>query len=177
MEKIKETLLNPKITVLLGIIGVVLMFYGYYMYNSEFEEIIISTFVIDNILKIGMIIYFILISIRIFFNKGNLTVTNMILFISLIIWDLLLLTAKNFIGFICFFLISLYFINILFKKNTFINNIIFLLAILIYISFNIIQINQHNTAGEINYLYIQYFSYLLITPYFFNYYILLKEEK
>lgn len=174
----KKIITNPKITSVIGLIGGIMLIVSKYMYDSMEQGFFNYKWILENIFRLGIVCYFIIIYTRLFFKRGNVKIANIVLISSLIIFDIIYLVYQNIIGFVVFFIITLYFINILFHKNTHINNIIFLIDLLFYVGFNCYSVSQNPIfAGQLNSIIFQYVSYLLIIPYFFGYYTLLKEEK
>lgn len=173
----KKIMTNPKITASLGLIGGIVLLVSKYMYDSLEQDFFSYKWILESIFKIGIIIYFSIICIRLFMKKGNIKVANIILIGTLIIFDVLFLIYQNIISFLVFLIVLLYFVNILFGKKTYINHIVFLIDMLFYVVFNCYSVAQiSDFASQLNLILPQYLAYLLIIPYFFGYYILLKEE-
>ena len=178
MNSIKNFFKNPKLTTILGLFGGIGLLVSRYIYDSMVEGFFDYKWILGNLFIIGIIIYFIIICMRLFANKGSVKIANIILISTLIIWDLLLFIYHNIISFVVFLIIIAYFVNILFKKKNPINHIVFLIDIVFYVVYNCYTVIQNSDfANQISYIIPQYLFYLLIIPYFFGYYLLLKEEK
>ncbi|MBO5349043.1 MAG: hypothetical protein J6A89_04415 [Clostridia bacterium] len=173
----KKIIINPKITAIIGLIGGMIMLISSivsnFTYNNVYPEIFI---ILENIFKIGLILYFGNIITRLYFGTGSLKFANYVLIATLIIFILHLTLVRNIIEAVVFLCILLYFINILFDKNTYINNKIFTLVFGGYsILSAIVLFMEINEFPNSLYLMINYISYLLVIPYFYGYYEL-KEE-
>lgn len=175
MEKIKEFLKSPKKTAILGLIGGILTVIALMVYSSY--PIMILSFSLNHLYSIGLIIYFIIIITRMFKNKGNVKFANYIIIIlcvaQLALSIVSIISDCTMIGLIyavSLLITTLYFCNILLRKKNFVNNKIFATVMILS---TLIQI-----VNRISYPYvvIQGIGQLLIIPYFYNYYELLKEE-
>ena len=184
MEKLKEFMRSPKKTAILGLIGSILMLANWIIYFTPFS-------ILDEFCSICLIIYFIVILVRMFLQKGNLKFANYTLIISYIVTILMIIPnikyIFNIVG-IAYVLslvtMILYLCNILLRKNNFVNNKIFAIVIIIYTliqlissldTFNLFAIKYSVFTEEIIYI-INYIGYLFIIPYFYNYYNVLKGE-
>lgn len=184
MEKIKDFFKSPKKTAILGLIGSILMLLSWSVYFSPYS-------ILDKLYVIGLIIYFVIILIRMFLQKGNLKVANYTL-VGLYIGQLLMIIpnikyifiVKGIIYVISFITILLYFINILLRKKNFVNNKIFAITITLYTLIQLVSVISSYNLFAIKYspfientIYIiNYIGYLFIIPYFYNYYNILKGE-
>ncbi len=181
MEKLKAFFCNSKKTVVLAlimnIIAIIIVYLLYYPFSLGIR-------LIGCLENAGILIYFMIITFRLYQKKGNVKVANYILIIYFVIKILSLLInvfrissitfydiVFNFIIPIIVYVIStLYFCKILFKiKIPFIDNMIFTTALLIYISNMLI-------SNFTIYSIILALSYLSIIPYFYNYYELLERS-
>ena len=81
MEKIKEFLSSPKKTAILGLIGSILMLITTIttLYTTN---IILNTY---NLYIIGLIVYFSIILIRMYKQKGNIKLANILLVVTYIV--------------------------------------------------------------------------------------------
>lgn len=156
MEKMKEILSNSKKTAIIGLIGSIIS------------------------LQTGFIIYFIIVLTRMYKRKGNIKSAKKIVvilhgmnmlgrvlsFIVLILLDSVNITLVIFsiLALILDIIYLLFFFNIFFERSNCIDNKILVISTVIY---SIIML----CIGNINYI-----CQLLILPYFYNYYELLKGE-
>ncbi len=184
MEKVREFLKSPKKIAILGLVGSILMLFSWCVYFSAYS-------ILDKLYVIGLIIYFIIILVRMFAQKGNLKIANYTL-IGLYIGQLLMVipsikyifTVKGIIYVIVFIIVLLYYINILLRKKNFVNNRIFAITISLYTliqvasvisAYNMFAIKYSPFAETVIYT-INCIGYVLIIPYFYNYYNILKGE-
>ncbi len=187
----KEFFKSPKKTAILGLVGGI----GMILY---FISIVTSLWdIINNLYIFGFIIYFIIILMRLFFQKGSVKVANYILIISYILSIVALLVMIipsiqeifNIVG-ITYILMNviiiLYFCNIFFKKAKIINNKVFGISLILYVIFNLVRVikgidgfmfYRYSAEFEITAWAMLYIGYLLTIPYFYNYYELVKGEK
>ena len=181
MEKIKEFLSSPKKTAILGLIGSILMLITTIttLYTTN---IILNTY---NLYIIGLIVYFSIILIRMYKQKGNIKLANILLLVTYIV-SFVLSSVVDFmqeesilIDIILFGTIILYLCNILFRKLKIINNKIFAVIVLGFSVFQIIRFIIYFFSETDLYLMlysIKYLGYMAIVPYFYIYYNLLKGE-
>ena len=99
MNSIKNFFKNPKLTTILGLFGGIGLLVSRYIYDSMVEGFFDYKWILGNLFIIGIIIYFIIICMRLFANKGSVKIANIILISTLIIWDLLLFIYHNIISF------------------------------------------------------------------------------
>lgn len=190
MEQLKEYLKSPKKTTILGLIGGILMLISIILRDD-------ISYVLNNIYVLGTIIYFVIICMRLYKNIGNVKVANYTLILTYCISAIVYLydfiryipnfffTFTTLVGLIfeiaqlLIVILSLIFLcNVLFQKFRFItNNILFVIAI-----FNFIKIICYFVLGYnllnvfVIFSLVEFFGYLLIIPYFYNYYNILKGE-
>ena len=184
MEKLKEFMRSPKKTAILGLIGCILMLANLIIYFTPFS-------ILDELCSMGLIIYFIVILIRMFLQRGNLKFANYTLIISYILTLLMIIPSIKYIFSIngivyvlSLIVMILYLFNILLRKNNFVNNKIFAIVIIIYTVIQIISIikayngftTRYSAFVENTIYLINYIGYLFIVPYFYNYYNVLKGE-
>lgn len=170
----REFLKSPKKTAILGLVGSIIM-------------------IPTTMYAIGLTIYFLIILLRLYKQKGSIKLANGILIVlysyqsvvgilEVIKVSEFLSHAKYLTGYfivniiytiICI-LLTLYFINILFRKINLVNNKIFSLSIVVL---SIMLILQYVFTNNFSIIRLLYLGYLLIIPYFYNYYELLKGEK
>ena len=184
----KEFFKSPKKTAILGLVGSIgMVIYFVSMISSIFD-------IVTYLYILGFLIYFIIVLMRLYLQKGNIIVANRVLVITHIT-SLLFIVAFNlqyifslnaliYIAVQCFMI--LYFYNIFLKKGKLINNKLFAVIIIFYSIFNLCMVAK-SISGFLAYRFsanfeiiawaMQYFGYLLIIPYFYIYYELLKEEK
>ena len=188
MDKLKKIFSSPKKTAMLGLISSIVI--SLFLINSLFYNGIgiIYTFLYD-INTWGFIVYFSIVVMRLYKQKGNIKLANYILILFIIIYLLYTIHTCRFIViydeisfyhlmnkiltiFMTFIDIA-YLFNILFKKAKIkyitnklfaITNILFAIYFTFFPEFNLLTL-------------IYYVAYLLKIPYFYNYYELLKGEK
>lgn len=168
----KEFLKSPKKTAILGLIGSIIIL-GTNLINIILNNAIDFTNITQHIFKVGMVLYFLIIVMRLYSNLGNVKIANVILLVTLILqvfFSRHIFYARDIITIIVYLIMILYFIRILFNKNTLVNNIVFLIAIVIFSITNVIRYNSIL-------LKIMGLAYFLIIPYFYGYLELLKEGK
>ena len=90
MEKLKEFMRSPKKTAILGLIGSILMLANWIIYFTPFS-------ILDELCSICLIIYFIVILVRMFLQKGNLKFANYTLIISYIVTLLMIIPNIKYI--------------------------------------------------------------------------------
>lgn len=169
MEKLKDFFKSPKYTALLGLTGSIIMLLPIiFIIDTNFLFGSILSGILNSILGIGFLLYFIVFLLRLHTNKGNIKVANTFLLITIILQFILLIgyipkTLYTIIIFLIFTGFFMYFINIFYMKNNFFNNIYFLIIIVLYILF--VFSNIYQLIGMV-----------AITPYFYNYYNFLKKE-
>ena len=121
---------NPKITSVTGLIGSLAMLISSILSYSVYGNVSFQPFMLlDNVFKIGLVLYFGNIITRLFFNTGSLKFSNYILIITLTIFIIASVLGRSIIQALVFVCVLLYFLNILFNKNTHINNKIFALLL------------------------------------------------
>lgn len=180
----KEFLKNPKNTAILGLLGGILMLCSNLLYNYYFGLAFKGIFFyslklgLESVFSIGIIIYFLIVIMRLYSQKGNIKVAKYMLLVSLIVHIItIFLFNQDIITSIIFLAITLYIFRILFNKDMPINNIAFLIVLSAYSLLNCFSIiQQKDMLTGFKYLLIMYFSYIFIIPYFYNYYELLKGE-
>ena len=176
----KEFLKSPKKTAILGLVGSVIMLIPMFLYS---HYSLIYNF--SHIYFIGLIIYFVIVLLRMFKQKGNIKFANYILILTYTVSIL----ASIIVGIaegefftlddLLLIIMTLYFINILLRKIKLINNktfAIIIIAVSIYQLLRCIFIIYG--ASEILLLdmlyFVKYLAHITIVPYFYNYYELLK---
>ena len=180
MEKLKDFFSSPKKTAFLGLIGSIIML----ITTITTLDTTNITLNIYNLYIIGLIVYFSIILIRMYKQKGNIKLANTLLLVTYIASFIvssvvdLMLGESILIDIILFGTIILYLCNILFGKLKIINNKIFAVIVLGFSVFQIIQFIIYFFSETDLYLIsysIKYFGYMAIVPYFYIYYNLLKE--
>lgn len=184
MDKLKNFFSSPKKTAILGLISSIVI--SLFLINSLFYNGIgiIYTFLYD-INTWGFIVYFAIVVMRLYKQKGNIKIANYILILFSIIHLIYScrfmlydeVSADYLINQIVNILLSfvniIYLVNIFFKKSKikYITNKLFSIA-------NILFAIYFTFLPEFNLVtLIYYIVYLLRIPYFYNYYELLKGEK
>lgn len=175
---IKEFLKSPKKTAILGLIGIIIMLIPVlkFTFGEDFFEIGIVS--IYHTYFWGLLIYFLVVVLRFYKMKANIKIANYILIITLGIAIIGNILATFWINVIILAILELYLINILLRKNTFINNKIACVVFLLYILYSIISFN-FRTYFFVENLFdfiTQIIGYLFIIPYFYGYQELLKGE-
>ena len=181
----KEFLRSPKKMAILGLIGSVFMIINIFILILND---VCSWFTSLNFAySIGFLIYFIIVLLRLYKEKGNIKIANYILIgsfiISLvvhivIIQDLPGLSMASIVYLVVTIITLLYLTNILLRKIKIVNNKSFIFIIFIYLIYQaflmiiVKEMDLYIMSELVNSL-----SYLLITPYFYNYYDLLKGGK
>ncbi len=187
MEKIKEFMNSPKKTAILGLFGSVVMLItilmSLYTYN-----IILNIY---NLYILGLVIYFIIILMRLYKQKGNIKIAKYMLIATylLSVLGIIITTIADgesiffmLIEILMFVIIILYFCNILLRKFKIFNNKIFAILVIglsIYQLFRVGKFMLVNNEVELYLIsyFAKYLGYIAIVPYFYNYYELLKEDK
>ena len=186
MDKLKKIFSSPKKTAMLGLISSIVI--SLFLLNSLFPNGIrtLYTFLYTFLYDIwGFVVYFFIVVMRLYKQKGNIKIANYILILFSII-DLIYLCrfmlydevnahylVNQIVNILLSFVNIIYLVNILFKKAKikYITNKLFAIAnILFAIYFTFLQ--KFNLITLIYYI-----VYLLRIPYFYNYYELLKGEK
>ena len=178
----KEFLKSPKMTAILGLVGSVIMLI------TTFTTLYTTNILLNiyNLYIIGLIIYFTVILMRMYKQKGNIKIANTLLLITYIIsfiGVMLVDIAEGdsfLIDIILFGTIILYLCNILFRKLKIINNKVFAVIIISFSVYQLVRFGTYFLNETDSYLIsycIKYLGYMAIVPYFYNYYELLKEEK
>lgn len=195
----KEFFKSPKNTTILGLVSMcILLFYNYSINGLSF-----TFWSMTHIADIGIIIYLAIVALRLYNKKINIVAGKNILIIGTIIQIMIILYISNslslwsilaIISIIYYLVLCLYFCNITFKKPNFMNNKIYLALTIIYIIVNILVPVIYNIDFSISNIFhigdtiseiintflasisknITTFCYLLIMPYFYNYYNWLK---
>lgn len=138
---------------------------------------------VNNYLYVGLIVYFSIILNRMNGKKTNIKFANFLLigfFILYAVNDNAYNVILDLIIMVIDILSIIYLINILLKKRLFISNKIFALGMIGRELINII--NMFDSVSYVNFLYetlsiVRILSRMLVIPYFYNYYKLLKGEK
>lgn len=185
MEKVKEILSDLKKSSILGLVGSILLIFCLISNVMSMHDILRNTPVIQILLQnliynlsyIGLIVYFIIISMRMYLKKGNINIAIWCLVILFAIKTVLdiaqtiiairYISLYSIIMIILDLVFTLYFLGILRKKPNFISNKIFAIVVIVYCIFLFI----------INMSFLQIvlcLGYLLIIPYFYNYYRILN---
>lgn len=178
----KEFLKSPKKTAILGLLGSVIMLITTFttLYTSN---IILNSY---NLYIIGLIVYFAIILMRMYKQKGNIKIANTLLIATYIVSSISIIFVSiadgesYLIDIIFFGTITLYLCNILFRKLKIINNKVFAVIIIGFSVYQLIRFGTYFLNETDSYLIsycIKYLGYMAIVPYFYNYYELLKEEK
>lgn len=178
----KEFFKSPKETAILGLVGSVIMLI------TTFTTLYTTNILLNiyNLYIIGLIIYFTVILMRMYKQKGNIKIANTLLLITYIIsfiGVMLVDIAEGdsfLIDIILFGTIILYLCNILFGKLKLINNKIFAVIIIGFSVYQLVRFGVYFLNEKDMYLIsycIKYLGYMAIVPYFYNYYELLKGEK
>lgn len=180
----KEFLKSPKKTAILGLIGSILMLSSWLIYFTPFS-------VLDKLCSIGLIVYFIIILVRMFTQKGNLKIANYTLILAYILQLVMIIpsikyafTVNGIVYVMSLIIVLLYFFNILLRKKNFVNNKIFAVVISLYTLVQLIFViksynfftTRYSPIVETTIYSINYIAYLFIIPYFYNYYNILKGE-
>lgn len=142
MEKLKEFMNSPKKTAILGLVVSILMILNVCLNNKT--GIVFAIF--TNFFAFGFAFYFIIILLRLFKNIGNIKIANYFLIISFIISVLvavvLLIKFKININVVIYLIVNIYMAyylyNLLIKRNCKINNIIFSIILIGFVSYQII---------------------------------------
>lgn len=182
----KEFFKSPKMTAILGIIGSILMIPSLICTTSSFFDFLPYIYVL------GFIIYFVTVLLRMFMQKGNIKIANYILIISVIVPIIICILniryAMNMTGIIyliTYIVMALYFCNILLRKPKLINNKVFAIILALYSAYQLFILYsisktymsyRFSVEFELISEVIKYIGYLLIIPYFYNYYNILKGE-
>ncbi len=184
----KEFLKSPKKTAILGLISCIVMLI--FMFRFRGVSILYNCY---DLYFIGLIIYFSIVLIRMYKQKGNIKIANYILvatfIISIIVGIILAIMEAELIfslNDLSVIIMTVYLINILFIRKNFINNKIFGVVVIGVSIYEIIKCCifisnvggiESLISGSFNTAYfIKHFVHIAIIPYFYNYYELLKEE-
>lgn len=179
----KELLKSPKKMAILGLIGSILMIFNMVMLILNG---VCSYFTSLNFAySIGFFIYFIIVLLRLYKEKGNIKIANYILIgsfvLSLVVHIVIipgLSMTTNIVYLVVTVITLLYLINILLRRIRIINNKSFIFIIFSYLIYQVFlmviikEIDFYIMSELINSL-----GYILIAPYFYNYYNLLKGGK
>ena len=137
MEKVKEFFRDNKKTAILALIGSVILL-AYYWYISGFIRLLLRC-----VGYIGIVVYFANVLLRMYKKKGNIRVANYILIVTLIIQTIIKgismisdsyyghFYINEFVWIIVNVISIIYFFNILLKKQNFINNKIYAIAVVV----------------------------------------------
>lgn len=177
----KEFLKSPKKTAILGLVG------SFLMLTTTFTSSYTSNLILNsnNLYIIGLIVYFIIILMRMYKQRGNIKIANALL-ITTYILSLILSVFINIaegesilVDVLLFGITILYLSNILFRKIKFINNKIFAVILLGFSIYQIIRFGTYIFRNNEILIsgFVKYLGYIAIVPYFYNYYELLKGEK
>ena len=135
MEKVKEFFRDNKKTAILALIGSVILL-AYYWYISGFIRLLLRY-----VGYIGIVVYFANVLLRMYKKKGNIRVANYILIVTLIIQTIIkgislisdsyygYFYINEFVWIIVNVISIIYFFNVLLKKQNFINNKIYVIAV------------------------------------------------
>ena len=183
----KEFFKSPKKTAILGLVGSVIMLISTFLSLNTYN-LMLNMY---NFYIIGLVIYFIIILMRLYKQKGNINVANYMLIATYIlsIVGLVITTIAEgesisymLIEILFMIIIIVYFCNILLRKFKIFNNKIFAVLIIglsLYQLFRFgmfIFVYDEIELNLISY-FVKYLAYIVIVPYFYNYYELLKEEQ
>lgn len=189
MEKVKEFFRDNKKTAILALIGSVILL-AYYWYISTFFYGFTRLFygfirlLLRYVGYIGIVVYFANVLLRMYKKKGNIRVANYILIVTLIIQTIIkgislisdsyygYFYINEFVWIIVNVISIIYFFNVLLKKQNFINNKIYVIAVVVGVVCQMTQMPRFSLLGIILNL-----CPLTAVPYFYNYYELLKEKK
>lgn len=177
MEKLKKFLNNPQNSILMGLIMTIIYFLYEILVCAKFSNKIF--FILSNSYNIGLIIYFSIILLRLKGKQINIKNAQNILIALYIITLLGCLRNFNILN-IAYLIVFLLYLCGIFNKKFYINNKIFLILniayIVIYILFDIFDSYYFSNIQFIYYL-IFILSKMLIIPYFYNYYNLMKGSE
>lgn len=181
MEKIKEFISSPKKTATLGLIcGILVLLFEFIRLQHTFERIYITLGLIfaEDTIILGLIVYFTIILLRLKGKNINIKIANYTLLVTSIIQVInSILNFISIVHLITTIATTIFFVEIFFKKKLYINNIVFSILILLQQIVNLVlSMRNANMSSYIIMTIIGCISYLLIIPYFFNYYEILKEE-
>lgn len=201
MKKIKEFFSSPKKTAILGLIGSVIMLIAiglgnlHYIINDLYVLGILAYFIIicsrlykntGNVKVANYLIIATYIISVIFYVIGFIqyisnispALTNYSMYDNIIDYKFLLFTLFIEILQVLMMIVSLiYLCNILLHKTKlFKNNILFFIAIIYFIRAIYNFISGYGVNAITIYYIVQFIGYLLIIPYLYNYYRLLKGE-
>lgn len=175
---IKKCLSSPKRTAILGLIGVIIMLIPVFKFTFGEDFFEFGMITLFHTYFGGLLIYFLIIVLRLYKAKGNIKIANYILILCLGVTIISNALARYWINVIVMTIFELYLINIFLRKKTFINNKVACVVLIIYIIYSILSFN-FNTYFFIENIFdfiTQIIGYLFISPYFYGYYELLKEE-
>lgn len=180
MGKVKEFLQDNKKTAILAFVGsgILLAYYLIFYFGGAFISIILYQTSV-----IGFAIYFAMTLLKMHKENVNIKVANYVLIITLIIqtvFDMIMAIARldygigntdEFIGIIVNVISIMYFFNILLKKAHYINNKVYLIAVIVGFVFQLLQTPIFSSRKIILNL-----CSLAVVPYFYNYYELSKKK-
>ncbi len=177
---------SPKMTAILGLIGGILMLPSLFILTTTIQDFFMYFY------GIGLTIYFVIVLMRIYDQKGNIKIANYILIASFSIPFLIgipFIIGKLNINVIIYLfvygIITIYMTSILLRKGNFINNKFFAITVILYVLYQLIRLQGYAStfiglkySVEIELLaeILRYVGYLLIIPYFYQYYKLLKGD-
>ena len=178
MEKLKEFMSSPKKTAILGLIGIFIMLISVLRHTIGEDAFELGVITMSHTYIWGLLAYFIIVLLRIFKQTGDIKIANYLLIASLLIAIIGNILNRQFINVIVLVLLELYILNILLRKKNFVNNKIAFIILIIYIIYAFIFKGKIFVFERdiLDYL-TQVIGCLLITPYFYKYYELLKEGK
>lgn len=184
MEKLKEIMTSPKKTAFLGLIG------GFIMLFCTILDIdYINTYsLVFSVFILGIIAYFVIVLLRITKHNVSINIANCLLILTFVVSFLCgifvgISQGEGIVLFDFVLLISaLYFCNIFLIKSRLINNKIFVIPVIVCLVYELITNGTYILrSDEIVFsdliYFIKYIGYILILPYFYNYYNLLKKEE
>lgn len=174
MEKVKEFFRDEKNAAILAFVGsvILLAYYLIFYFGDAFISIILYQTSV-----IGFAIYFAMTLFKMHKDNVNIKVANYVLIITLIIqtvFDMIMAIARldygigntdEFIGIIVNVISIMYFFNILLKKSHYINNKVYLIAVIVGFVFQLLQTPNFSSRKIILNL-----CSLAVVPYFYNYY-------
>ena len=183
MEKVKEFLKNPKKTAILGLVFctiIVLLKLYSVISNNLLSYMLMSILYMTK--DIGLTIYFAIIVMNMSKQKGNVEMAKnlLILFVAIsTIFSLIPFRGFNtIIPLLVNVIFIMYLYNIFYKKFEFVNNKVFLCAMVVYIAiYNIYPLITSPLMYLSIYDIIQLLANIAFIPYFYNYYNWINNAK
>lgn len=173
----KEFLKSPKKTAILGLVGVAIMLISVLRYTLGEDFFEFGVISIYHTYIWGLLFYFIVVILRIFKQKGDIKIANYLLIVSFIIAIIGNTLGGQFVNVIVLALFELYMLRTLLRKKNFVNNkIAFVILILYMIYAFIFKRSIFAFESDILDYLTQVIGLLFITPYFYGYFEILKEE-